>query len=248
MYALFAFVLLLASSAEPASSPSPATTSLPVIITVRSRAECITRLQATGHAIPGLLMNDRIVQRSQAVLAKMAQDTAQHASPEARALDDTYMERLTTAMMHNLKVIKSLIAQIEATSKQNAPDPLVARLQAAAGVQNDELNAFNGITETSRLGEMQDHQPYADMMGAVGPRGPRGVPSQAVGEPLFDAGLPNAGTLPNAIATISPIFAATSIYAPVVQRLTADAQATDQRENDLAETVHAEVASCISHP
>ncbi len=238
---------ILAAALLTSPQPSPSSSALPVIITVHSRAECATRLQATSYAIPGLLMNDRIVQRSELVLGKMAQDSAQHASSAQRTMDGNYLERLTQAMAHNLKVLKSLIAQVGATTKPNQPDPLVERLKNVAAVQADEWNAVNGIGETSRLGQLQDDNPFSSMRDAVSPIGTRGVPVERDSEPIFDAGLPNAGLVPGAIPTSQPIFPATSIYGPIARTLTNDAQLTDQRENDLAETVRSEVVACGGH-
>ena len=230
------------------SLATPQASTPPVIITVHSRAECVTRLQATGYAVPGLRMNDRIVQRSQIVLAVMAKHTAENASTAQRTLDVSYLERLTSAMMHNLKALKGLIAQVAATTKSNQPDPLVDRLRGIYAVQSHEMDTFNGIAETTRMDALQDDNPDAMIAASAGdiPRG--GVPRAGVQEPVFDAGLPNSGLLPNAIPTTSPVFPANSIYGPLAQSLSNDAALTDQRENDLASTIRDEVSACSGAP
>lgn len=178
------------------ATPAPGETPLKEIGRVRTVALCNTVRWNIAPTLLGLIKNDEVIGKGRNAFLKMSDDMLAN-SPGALELDRKYMDRVVSAMVHNLKVVDTLLDQDKRfTNTGNAgDDELAARmrtqLRAIAKVQHDSLDALSGALETDRLGLMQ-HEGIDDAANSLN-AGPKSLGKDSSTEPttfIDAAGLP----------------------------------------------------------
>jgi hypothetical protein len=177
------------------ATPSPSPAALPEIGRVRSSAMCSTLKENIRPAIGGLIKNDELIGAGHRAFLKMSSDQA-GTSSAAIDIDMLYLEQVETRLVHNLKVIDTMLGDktrfpaVPRTNDEQDAIALRSQLLAVADAQRKALDLVSGTLDTEALGQMQ-HERSDQMDAATGQAGP---PSQPTSEPVSfigSAGLPD---------------------------------------------------------
>jgi hypothetical protein len=245
-----ALAALLALTAQ-APAPSTAPTSLPEIGRTRAKGFCTTVRDNVAPSVLGLMKTDDLIGAGHRAVLKTAHDEAA-GSPEAIQIDRLYLDKVITAMAHNLGVVKRMLSDDKRFPKAPMNDDdrfallLKAQLQAAADRQNDALNHLNGILETQGMGVMRKDISTA-MQGAVGNVGGPSTVSTPGG--FFDS-TTVPGANPLALGGTAAIAPSHTIGHTLWDQLAADIEVQQARiaqaEQTLTPTVVAAATGCQS--
>lgn len=250
-------------AAAPAPAPSPSPSPLRTIVRVRSSPFCTALRANVGHAIGGLLLNDRLVDQGRSDLVKLAHDDMLEGEltsafnqmgpaslgpgGPAVTLDLNRLDAVVGSIVHNLSVVDAILNDPARFPPQPKTEDdrqmlqLKAQIAQVADAQREALNLLTGPSETYRLGDMMTlpvHAPSAT--GKV----PQNVNAQNYfgGGPLQkllgttasgDPQLKQTNTLP-----------AGSPWAGFYGRLAANQTYTQNLESPLAQSVGLATASC----
>jgi hypothetical protein len=140
------------------TAPNAAASALPEIGRVRSKGFCTTVRDNVAPSLLGVLKTDELIGAGHRAFAKMADDAMR--APQAVDIDRIYLDKVVSAMAHNLRVIDTLLADKtrfpDATTDDDRFAQLVrAQLAAVSAEQKRALDLINGTVQTDRLGQMR---------------------------------------------------------------------------------------------
>jgi hypothetical protein len=201
---LSALLVAALIAAEPcganAQTATPAASPLPEIGRVRSKGFCTTVRDNVAPSLLGVMKTDGLIGAGHRALAKMADDTVR--SPQAVDLDRVYLDKVSTAIAHNLRVVNAFLSD-----KARFPDKPVTdddrfaqlvrdQLAAVAAEQRRTLDVINGTLETDRMGQMRAELDNG-MQAAVAPaQAPLPIANETQTSFLDSAGLPDLAPIP----------------------------------------------------
>jgi hypothetical protein len=232
-----------------AASPTPVPTP-PEIGRVRANALCSTLRTAIGPSVMGLMKNDDLIGAGHRAFAKMGADSA-GTSGAAIDIDKLYLEQVETRLVHNLKVIDTLLSDrthFPANPKTDDERTAVAlrdNLAAVADAQRKALDLVSGTLETESLGQMQ-HEFNDQMTSATGPASPLPAATDAPASFIGSAGLPDTADAPGLPTTsdkTSSLMGHT-IYDQINRALEVTQAAIARRERAATPAVVTAASSC----
>lgn len=169
--ALGALCVLTAQS--PAPVPGP--TTLPEIGRTRARGLCTTVRDNVAPAVLGMMKSDELVGAGHRAFRKMADDQTAR-SAEALDLDRIYLNKIASAMAHNLAIVDKLLGDQKrfpknaATDEERTAQTLKTQLTAVADEQRKTLSLLNGVLDADEQGRMKTEFPGGrnGILNAVG--------------------------------------------------------------------------------
>jgi hypothetical protein len=230
-------------------SPAPAA-NLPEIGRVRSTTLCTTLRTNIAPTVLGLMKNDEIIGAGHRAFAKMAHDQA-GTSSGVIDIDKLYLEQVETRLVHNLKVIDTLLSDDKhfpaAPKDGDERDALIMKSQllAVADQQRKALDLVSGTLETEALGQMQgqiDNQMKSATGQSVVPPAPTSDPVSFIGTAGLPEYTPVAG-LPTT-SNKSSTLGGHSIYDSIASALEGTQSSIARREAVATASVVNAVSSC----
>jgi hypothetical protein len=241
-----AVVAALVAQAAPVPSPAAPSSPLPEIAHTRTSAFCSALRENIGPAVGGLVVNDKIVERSKRVLARMSVDEKMHADTN---FDRIYLESLINSIGHNLTVIGRLTSdaarfpQDPKTPSERETVQMQAQVREVAGAQQAQLNVIDGVFETQAMGSFQNKPVYNPLTAPPTPAA--GTAGSTASKDLFDAGIPAApsdAARPEASADPALIYG--GLYGPFVLSIAQSQVRMQAPEADLARSVPSAAITC----
>jgi hypothetical protein len=234
------------------ASPSPTPPAgLPEIGHVRSNALCTTLRANIAPTVLGLMKNDEIIGAGHRAFMKMAHDQS-GTSGGSIEIDKLYLEQVESRLVHNLKVVDTLLGDQKRFPAQPQTDDerdavaMKTQLIAVANVQRKALDLVSGTLETEALGQMQ-HDINNQMTSATGNSTAPQV--AATSDPVSfigAAGLPDdtpVAGLPTTTSKLSGVGGHT-VYDEIAAALEANQLTAARREAAATPSVVAAVNDC----
>jgi hypothetical protein len=196
------------------------------------------------------MKNDEIIGAGHRAFAKMARDQGDNSSASIE-IDKLYLEQVETRLVHNLKVIDTLLADQRRfppnarTDDDRDANLMKSQLVAVADEQRKALNLVSGTLETESLGQMQ-HQFDGQMKSATGQVGPLPAATSDPASFIGTAGLPDytpVSGLPSRTTELSAVGGHT-IYDQMAAVLESTQITIAQRERVATASVVSAVSDC----
>ena len=231
------------------AAPTAAPSGLPVIGRTHAKGFCTTVRDNVAPSVLGLMKTDDLIGAGHRAVLKSAHDETT-GSQEALEMDQLYLEKVVTAMAHNLGVVKKMLSDTNRFPRTPVTDDdklaalLKAQLQAAADRQNEALNHLDGILETEGMGNVR-HDISTAMQGATANAGGPATVSSPGG--FFDSStVPGANPLP--LGGSGAIAPSRALGHTIWDRLAADVEVQQAQiahaEQTLTPTVIAAAVGC----
>lgn len=158
-----------------AQAPAPAPATLPEIGRTHSKGLCTTVRDAVAPMVLGMMKTDELIGAGHRAFRKMADDQTTR-SADALDLDRIYLNKVASAMAHNLGVADKLLSdqkrfpKTAATDDERIAQTLKAQLMTVADEQRKTLNVVNGALDADEQGRMQTEFPGGrnGILNAVG--------------------------------------------------------------------------------
>lgn len=180
---------------------------------MRSTIVCTALREQVGHAIGGILVNDRMVDQGRLMLYKVRRDGV--AAPlgagwsggagPASSLDDQQMEQLVGVIAKNIDKIEILLNEthVPAQSTSAADRDLMAareQLERVVAQQRAALNILAGNVLSNQASDLQSRQGLAPGSESNGP------PRMSLAEEVAAQQQTTTATEKQAAATLQPVI------------------------------------------